>query len=564
MIRELRIKNLALIENLALEFGGGFTVFTGETGAGKSILIGAIGLLLGERASSEMIRSGCDDAEVSGCLEIEKLKPKLRDFLKEAGIDADDGSLIIRRNISKAGKNRIHVNQVPLPLSSLKTLGDLLIDLHGQHQHQSLLNENTHVDIVDALPETSSSKESYTSSYNTYTTARQELLDAQKAARELADKKDVLEFQYKELSTLDPQTDEEQALEQELSLLSTSAQRIECAKEVLVLMGASDEEPIQKRLKQIKRKLEALSKYDPSVHQYANDMDTVISTCSELDMFCTTYLEKIGGGDNAQGRIETINSRLSKIQRLKKKYSCSLNELIDKKQQLAKNLSLLENSSADIDALQKKSNKTRQACIDTASTLTKSRKKALSKFDKEVTRRMEQLGFTGGEWRTEMQPLDEPSSSGMEEIKFLVRTNPGEPFLSLAKTASGGEISRLMLAVKSILAEQDEIPVLIFDEIDTGIGGVLAGEVSKALYNLSSTHQVLCISHLHQIASAADHHYLVSKKTTNGRTITEVNQLNDKQRTAEIARMLGGETQISIKHAEQLLKDNRTRPHSPR
>jgi len=560
MIRELRIKNLALIENLSLEFNNGFTVFTGETGAGKSILIGAIGLLLGERASSEMIRSGCEDAEVSGCLEIENFRPKLREFLKEAQIDAEDGSLIIRRNISKAGKNRIHVNQIPLPLSSLKTLGDLLIDLHGQHQHQSLLNENTHVDIVDALPETSLPRENYTSAYNSYTAARQELADAQKKARELADKKDVIEFQYKELSTLNPQKDEEQALEQELSLLSTSAQRIECAKEVLELMGASsDGESIQKKLKQIKRKLETLCKYDPSVDQYISNMETVLSTCSELDLFCNTYLEKIGGGDNSQERIETINSRLSKIQRLKKKYSCTLNELVDKKQQIAKDLSLLDNSSGDIGTLQKNSDKARQVCIDTAATLTKLRKKALSKFDREITRRMELLGFHGGEWRTDMQPLDEPSPSGLEEIRFLVKTNPGEPFLPLAKTASGGEISRLMLAVKSILAEQDEIPVLIFDEIDTGIGGVLAGEVSKALYSLSSTHQVLCISHLHQIASTADHHYLVAKKTAGGRTVTEVSRLDDGQRTAEIARMLGGESQITIEHAEQLLRSNRSR-----
>jgi len=167
------------------------------------------------------------------------------------------------------------------------------------------------------------------------------------------------------------------------------------------------------------------------------------------------------------------------------------------------------------------------------------------------------LGFAGGEWRTELTPLEEPAARGMEEIRFLVRTNPGEPFLPLSKTASGGEISRLMLAVKSILAEQDEIPVLIFDEIDTGIGGVLAKEVSKALYSLSSTHQVLCISHLHQIASAADHHYLVAKKTADGRTVTEVCRLDENQRTAEIARMLGGESQISLKHAEQLLRENR-------
>jgi DNA repair protein RecN (Recombination protein N) len=323
-------------------------------------------------------------------------------------------------------------------------------------------------------------------------------------------------------------------------------------------MGGSSEDggSLQKKLTQIKRKLETLGKYDPSVLPYLNDMESIISTCSELDMFCSEYLEK-AGGDDCQARIEAINSRLAKIQRLKKKYSCNLDELIDKKNQLAKNLSLLENSTADIEALQKKMDKAYQLCMDSAKSLTKARKSALSIFDKEITRRMELLGFSGGEWRTELKPLDEPTPRGLEDIRFLVKTNPGEPYLPLAKTASGGEISRLMLAIKSILAEQDEIPVLIFDEIDTGIGGVLAGEVSKALYSLSSTHQVLCISHLHQIASAADHHYLVSKKIVDGRTVTEVYSLNDKQRTAEIARMLGGETDISMKHAAQLLRDNR-------
>ncbi|MDR3011908.1 MAG: DNA repair protein RecN [Chitinispirillales bacterium] len=557
MIRELRIKNLALIENLTLEFNDGFTVFTGETGAGKSILIGAIGLLLGERASSEMIRSRCGEAEVSGCFEIEKIRGKLRGALNETGIDADDGSLIIRRIISKTGKNRIHVNQVPLPLSSLKSLGELLIDLHGQHEHQSLLNEDTHVEIVDAMPETMSARERYTLSYNTYVSLRQQLHDAQKAARELADKKEVLEFQHKELSALNPQKDEETTLEQELAHLSSSAQRVECAKDILALMDSADAgESLQKKLTQIKRKLETLSKYDPSVAIYMDDMENVISACSELDLFCSEYLEK-NDGDNCQNRIETINSRLAKIQRLKKKYACGLDELIDKKQQLAKNLSLLENSDSDILQLQNFFEKARQICIDSASALTESRKSALAKFDSEVTRRMKQLGFTGGEWRTELRPLNEPGTHGMEDIRFLVKTNQGEPFLALAKTASGGEISRLMLAIKSILAEQDEIPVLIFDEIDTGIGGVLAGEVSKALYSLSSTHQVLCISHLHQIASTANHHYLVAKRTVGDRTITEVHQLDDKQRTAEIARMLGGETQISMQHAEQLLRENR-------
>ncbi|MDR0305363.1 MAG: DNA repair protein RecN [Chitinispirillales bacterium] len=556
MIRELHIKNLALIENMTLEFRSGFTVFTGETGAGKSILIGAIGLLLGERASAEMIRSGSDEAEVSGCLEIENMRPKLLDFLKESGIEADGGNLIIRRKISRSDKNRIHVNQVPLPLSTLKKLGDLLVDLHGQHQHQSLLNESTHADMVDALPEAARAKADYVNSYNSYTAARQELHDAQKRARELAEKRDVLEFQYRELSALDPKAGEEESLEQELSLLSTSAQRLACAKEILTLLNSSVDESLQKKLSQIKRKLESFVKYDPAVQPWINDMESVLSTCSELDLFCSDYLQR-SGSDNSQSRIEEINGRLAKIQRLKKKYSCALDDLIAKKQHTKESLSQLENSDSDIKQLEKKVSKICGECLKFGQTLTKTREQTFLSFDKEITRRMEQLGFNGGEWKTDLQPLSEPGPHGLENIRFLVRTNKGEPFLPLVKSASGGEVSRLMLAVKSILARQDEIPVLIFDEIDTGIGGMLAGEVSKALYSLSSTHQVLCISHLHQIASAADHHYLVAKKSIDNRTVTEVCELDDEQRTAEIARMLGGESQISIQHARELLKENR-------
>jgi DNA repair protein RecN (Recombination protein N) len=567
MLRELRIKNLALIENLTLDFRPGFTVFTGETGAGKSILIGAIGLLLGERASSEMIRSGYEEAEVSGSLDIEHIRHKLREFLREANIDAEDGSLIIRRNISKTGKNKIHVNQVPLPLSTLKALGDLLIDLHGQHDHQSLLNEETHADIVDALPEASAAKEGYLSSYNAYTAAAQNLRDAKRAARELADKKDVLEFQYKELSALDPQRGEEAALEQELSLLSTSAERSECVSDILSLLGSDDTgaasggESIQKKLSQISRKLEALSKHDPSATPYIGEIESAQSICADLDIFCSRYLETTDGATGVESRIEEINSRLAKIQRLKKKYSCNVDELIDKREQLEKDLSLLNNTDADIELLEKKAAKARKECVDSAAVLTSSRKKALHTFDKEVTRRMELLGFTGGSLTTELSLLSEPTSNGMDAIRFLVRTNPGEPFLPLAKTASGGEASRLMLAVKSILAAHDEIPVLIFDEIDTGIGGVLAGEVAKALYSLSSTHQVLCISHLHQIASAADNHYRVAKRVDGGRTVTEVERLDGEQRKLEIARMLGGaDSEAAVRHAEELLKSNNKRP----
>ncbi|MFP4240684.1 MAG: DNA repair protein RecN [Chitinispirillaceae bacterium] len=556
MIRDLRIKNLALIEDLTLEFRNGFTVFTGETGAGKSILIGAIGLLLGERASSEMIRSGKEEAEVSGVMEIRSFRSRLENFLAESGIEAEDGCIIIRRKLSRNGKNRVRINQIPVPLSTLRRLGDMLIDLHGQHQHQSLLDETTHVRILNTLPGVKEPADTYNQTYRNYLKAQELLKSERKKAKELADKRDILEFQLKELKTLNAQKGEEEELEEELNLLSSSAERIACANDILETMNSGNGETLQKKLSHIKRKLEAFSKYDTSIQPWVNDIDGVISICSELDLFCATYLQQIGTSSN-QNRIEEINSRLAKIQRLKKKYVCDLDELIQRKENIQNDLDSISNSDAQLDLLESEQKKAREACMSAAHKLTQARIKAADEFDEKISGRMNRLGFKDGLWKTDLRKTSEPGREGLETVHFLVRTNPGEPFLPLAKTASGGEISRLMLAVKSILAENDEIPVLIFDEIDTGIGGVLAGEVSKALYALSNTHQVLCISHLHQIASSADHHYKVTKSVSGGRTVTLVESLDDSRRVDEIARMLGGESDISRKHAEEFLKKNR-------
>ncbi len=557
MIRELRIKNLALIEDLSLEFQTGFTVFTGETGAGKSILMGAIGLLLGERASSEMIRSGSEEGEVSGVFEIKSIRPRLERFLKDSGIDAEDGILIIRRKLSKNDKNRIHVNQIPIPLSSLKKLGDMLIDLHGQHQHQSLLDESTHIHLINSLPGVPAVLEIYRKNYNNFTETQDQLESARKRARELAEKKDILEFQYNELKNLNLHSREEDKLEDELKLLSSSAERISCATDIINLLNPPEGDSLQRTLATIKKKLDNFSRFDSSVEPWITDVDSIISICSELDLFCTSYLEKEGTESN-QKRIEEINSRLSKIQRLKKKYSCSVDELITKKSQLEQSLYSLSNSESDLQYLEKEVTKSKQECLKAGKILTQARIDASEQFDKEITRRMTHLGFKGGLWKSEFLSLGEPCPEGLESVRFLVRTNPGEPLLPLAKSASGGEVSRLMLAIKSILAELDDIPVLIFDEIDTGIGGVLAKDVSKALLDLSSTHQVLCISHLHQIASSADHHFRVQKGISDDRTITTVEQLDPKQRIDEIARMLGGDSRISREHAQELLKKSET------
>jgi DNA repair protein RecN (Recombination protein N) len=436
MIRELHIKNLALIEELHLELNSGFSVFTGETGAGKSILIGAIGLLLGERASTDLIRNGFDEAEVSGVFEFDFPTELLAELLEQLNIDYD-GQLIIRRKITRNDRNRIHINQIPVSLNILKKIGDLLVDFHGQHEHQSLLNEENHLLIIDNLPEVKKAKESYSVLYETWQKSQTALEELQQKTRALSEKRDFLEYQFKELKSLELRSGEEDELESELSLLSSSTERTKYTEEILSLLDSSGDS-IQKRISLIRKKLDLLQKYDPSFSQWTVDVENSINLFSELETFCSSYLSGIA--DTADpARIEHINSRLAKIQRLKKKYSCDVDKLIEKQNALQQDLASIENFDADKAFLEKKTEAALKECTDEAQILHEARKKASECFDKKITALMEKLGFKGGQLVTSFEPLPKPTPNGMELCRFLVRTNPGEPFLPLARTASGGD-----------------------------------------------------------------------------------------------------------------------------
>jgi DNA repair protein RecN (Recombination protein N) len=557
MIQELHIKNLALIDELNLELEDGLTIFTGETGAGKSILLGAIGLLLGERASADMIRSGFDEAEVSATFYIKDISSVIIDVLRELSIEPEENLLIIRRKITRSDRNKIHINQIPVPLSTLKKLGDRLIDLHGQHEHQSLLNEETHVSVIDALPGVSSHRTMYDDAFRELQKAQSELEIHRKKTEKLLERKDFLEFQLKEIRSIDPHPGEEEKLETELSLLSSGIERSNCTSEIIALLSGNSES-ILKLTSRLKKKLDTLSKYDSSVAAWCEELDNANSVLNELDSFCSSYLTRIEENSDPS-RIEYINSRLSKIQRLKKKYSSTLEQLVILKSNLEKDLEQISNSQSDASELQHAVDSCHKKCIETGKLLSNERRKAAADFDLKISALISRLGITDGKLITVCTPLAEPSSDGLETIRFFSQTNPGEPHLPLSKSASGGEISRIMLAIKTVLAWNDNIPVLIFDEIDTGIGGLIAAEVGTALQNLSKSHQVLCISHLHQVASMGDHHFKVYKTKQTDRTVTLVEKLDHDGRVAELARMLGGVSDITIKHAESLL-DNRFRP----
>jgi DNA repair protein RecN (Recombination protein N) len=550
MIREIRVSNFALIDELSLEFDGGFTVLTGETGAGKSILVDAISLLLGERASSGQIRSGSEEAEVSGLVELPAGNSELARLLDEMAIAPQDGTLIIRRRITRGDRNRILINQTPFPLTALKRLGDRLVDLHGQHNHQSLLDERTHALIIDDLPEVREVRERYRTSYAGYAAAKAEFTAFETRSAELAQRREMLEFQCRELHELVLQRGEEETLDAELRLLSTSVQRSEAVGEIMTLL-ADSEDSVEKRIAGVRKKLETLVRYDASVQPWLDNVGAMLAVLSELETFCGSYLDKTGSPDPE--RLDWCNARLAKIQRLKKKYSCSFADLIAKSEKFADDLAAIDNIDADRALRAEKLRNALATCASDGRALRAARQKAAFRLDAQVTTAMERLGFTGGIWKTDFTLREEPLDNGMEEILFLVRTNPGEPMLPLSATASGGEVSRLMLAVKSVMAEHDRIPILIFDEIDTGIGGILAGAVAHALYALARTHQVLCISHLHQIASHADHHFRVYKESAGGRTVTHIERLSEKERIDEIARMLGGDSTAARTHARELL-----------
>ncbi len=551
MIQELHIKNLALIDQLSLELESGLSVFTGETGAGKSILLGAIGLVLGERASADMIRNGYDEAEVCATFYLENIPPVIARELSDLSIEPEDNQLIIRRRITRNDRNKIHINQIPVPLNTLKKLGDYLVDLHGQHEHQSLLNEQAHVSVIDALPGVSSLRIAYDTAFREYEKVITELDAHRKRTEKLLEKKDFLEFQLKEIRSLDPRPGEEEELETELSLLSSGLERSTCSAEIIELLSGN-ESSILKMISQLRKKIDTLSKYDSAIEPWSDEIDNASSALKELDSFCNSYITRIEE-KNDPARIEFINSRLSKIQRLKKKYSSSLEQLLELKKSLENDLEAINNSQSDASELQQKVDKCFKMCMDSGKELSAARQKAASSFDQKISSMMSSLGFTGGKLSTIFTSQKNPTIDGLETIRFFSQTNPGEPLLPLSKSASGGEISRIMLAIKTVLAEHDNIPVLIFDEIDTGIGGVIASEVGKALLQLSKTHQVLCISHLHQVASVGQHHFKVFKTISADRTVTQVEQLDNDGRVSEIARMLGGVSDITVKHAQSLL-----------
>jgi DNA repair protein RecN (Recombination protein N) len=548
----LRIKNLALVEELEWQIGPGFVAVTGETGAGKSIIIGALQLLLGERADKSLIRTGADLCTVEAVFsgnDLQKLNPQL----VEAGIEPCEDDLILKRTLSATGTNRQFINGSPTTLSVLKHLGDELVDLHGPHDHQSLLSPETQLRLLDSFARVEQQLEEYRHHYLQLQAllAEHAALNTAETARE--QEIDLLRHQVTEIKSANLVADEEEEIEKRYKLASSSKRLIELASAVANKLSEADDSVLS-QLAETQRLLRELEKIDSSIAQFSSVHAGAVVELSEIARTLSVYAEKL---DIDPEQLAALEQRVSLFETLKRKYGGSIADVIAFGERAAERMRKIEGRDVELERLTKGIENIRIQMNCAGEVLSKARRKVAPKLSENIRRNLRDLGFRQSEFEAKLTTLEEPQSTGFDSVELLFSPNPGEPLKPLRAVASSGEISRLMLAVKSALAAHDAIPLLVFDEIDTNVGGEIANAVGTKMQALGRDHQVICITHLPQVATTAASHFVVTKDVTRGRTFSNLHQVIGKARQEEIARMLGGKTDSALKLAASLLKQQR-------
>jgi DNA repair protein RecN (Recombination protein N) len=537
------------VEELEWQMGPGFIAVTGETGAGKSIIIGALQLLLGERADKSLIRTGADLCTVEaifGGNDLQKLNPQL----VEAGIEPCEDDLIIKRSFSVAGGTRQFINGSPTTLSTLKNLGDELVDLHGPHDHQSLLSPETQLSLLDSFARAEDQLEEYRKHYRQLQqlVAEHAALDTAETARE--HELDLLRHQISEIKSANLVADEEEEIEKRYKLASNSKRLIELASAIANKLSEADDSVLS-QLAETQRLLRELEKIDNSIGQFSSAHAAAVVELSEIARTLSGYAEKL---DLDPEQLAALEQRVSLFETLKRKYGGSIAEVIAFGTRAAERMRKIEGRDVELERLAKEIKNIRVQMSRVGDALRKLRAKAAPKLSENIRRNLRDLGFRQSEFEAKLSVLDEPRPSGFDAVELLFSPNPGEPLKPLRAIASSGEISRLMLAIKSALAAHDAIPLLVFDEIDTNVGGEIAHAVGAKMQTLGRDHQVICITHLPQVAATASSHFVVSKDVTRGRTFSNLREVTGKGRQEEIARMLGGKSESALKLAATLLK----------
>lgn len=544
----LRIKNLALVEELEWQMAPGFVAVTGETGAGKSIIIGALQLLLGERADKSLIRTGTDLCTVEAVFtgrDLQKLNPEL----VEAGIEPCEDDLIIKRSFSVAGGTRQFINGSPTTLSILKKLGDDLVDLHGPHDHQSLLSPEKQLSLLDSFARAEHQLDEYRKHYRQLQAllAEHAALDTAETARE--QELDLLSHQVAEIKSANLAAHEEDEIEKRYKLASNSKRLIELASAIANNLSEADDSVLS-QLAETQRLLRELERIDNSIAQFSSAHAAAVVELSEISRALSAYAEKL---DLDPQQLASLEQRVSLFETLKRKYGGSIADVIAFGERAAERMRKIEGRDVELERLAKEIENVRTHMNRSGEALRKLRAKAAPKLSENIRRNLRDLGFRQSEFEAKVAALDEPRPHGFDSVELLFSPNPGEPLKSLRAIASSGEISRLMLAIKSALAAHDAIPLLVFDEIDTNVGGEIAHAVGAKMQTLGRDHQVICITHLPQVAATASSHFVVTKDVTHGRTFSDLREVAGKSRQEEIARMLGGKNASALKLAANLL-----------
>ncbi|RLD12190.1 MAG: DNA repair protein RecN [Chlamydiae bacterium] len=555
-LAKLKIENLALVDSIDIDFAKKWSCVTGETGAGKSMILGALRLLLGGRADVSLIRKGAERAIVEGVfLASDKndiCEHEWKNTLAETGFELEsEEPIIIRRELTKTGRSIAQIAGRLVTAKQLAALTKNIIDIHSQHDHQSLIRRAEQRRALDSFASAKSLLNEVAATYKKWRKAENEYNELAKRERQLRREEDLLKFQFEEISSAKLQTNEDKELLQKEKSLANAEEIGNIISELTALLE-NDDHGVLSNLRIAQREFMRLKNLDPVAEKLGDSLSQSLIELGDFNQQLASYEDGI---ETNPKKLTAVQNRIDIITQLKKKYGETLNEIIAFADEVEKKLSMIENFDEHVAELKLKTENAKITLDKSAAKLTKKRAAAAKKLSMEIKRELKTLGLKDAKFVAQMQTLNEISATGAEGIEFLISVNPGEDAKPLAKVVSGGELSRITLALKCIMTNSDDVPILVFDEIDAGISGTVAHAVGERLKKLSSNHQIFVITHMPQIASRSENHFTVTKKIHNGRTSVTIDKLDKKEREKEIARMLGGESKTTIAHAKELLNN---------
>jgi DNA repair protein RecN (Recombination protein N) len=556
MLQTISLRDFVIVDQLELDFSSGFTVLTGETGAGKSILLDALSLVLGERADSSQIREGSSRAEISALFRVDSEQMKhLSQWLDEQGFPLeDDGqSLLLRRTVEANGRSRAFINGSVATLTQLREAGDQLVDIHGQHAHQLLLKGGAQRELLDRHAGLLPLATEVTQAFKILSDSRRRLEQAENAGQDVERERERLEWQLEELTELSPQDGEWVTIQSEHARLANGAKLISGCQEAIDILSEADNS-LESNLSKVSGNISALAEHDSGLSDVSQSLESATIQLDEAIHGLNRYLQKI---DLDPARLDQVEERMQALHSVARKYRTEPESLVQLLQDTSERLDALT-ASQNIEALRQRVQEEEAIYLKLAKQLSQKRSKAALDLGNLVTKAMQELSMAGGRLEIALLPLNEGGSHGLEQIEFLVAGHAGSTPRSLAKVASGGELARISLAISVITSKASFTPTLIFDEVDAGIGGAVAETVGKLLHQLGQSHQILCVTHLPQVAAQGNQHFKVSKSQNGDKTVSQVQILARTERVEEVARMLGGATitDTTRRHARELLGQN--------